>query len=59
MQATDIKYDVPFEVTKKQYNALINGCEGIVAGNEENGKYYIKVWLREYSNHVIKIYNAN
>ena len=59
MVATDIIYDVPFEVTKKQYNALMSGCEGIVAGREENGKYDIKVWLTKYNNHIINILNGN
>ncbi len=44
-----IKYDTPIEVTKSQYNTLMNKFAGIVAGREEEGKYYIKVWLMKYA----------
>lgn len=50
----EIKYDTPIEVTQKQYNAIMQNCEGIVSGREESGKYYIKVWLTKYSNIVRK-----
>ena len=51
---TEIKYDTPIEVTQRQYNAIMSNCEGIVAGREEAGKYYIKVFLTKYSNLVKK-----
>lgn len=51
----EIKYDIPIEVTKDQYRILMRECCGIVAGREENGKYYIKVWLMEYANYVRRI----
>lgn len=50
-----IKYDTPFEVTKQQYNRLMTHCEGVVAGREENGKYYIKVWLMNHVNYVRQV----
>ena len=41
-----IRYDVPFEVTKKQYDALRNECRGVLCHRVDNeGKYWIKVWL--------------
>lgn len=51
----EIQYNVPFEVTKEQHNKLMINCAGIVTGREENGKYYIKVWLMKYKEHVEKI----
>ena len=34
----EIKYDVPFEVTKDKYEELMSKCAGIVAGREEEGE---------------------
>ncbi len=48
-----IKYDTPIEVTKSQYNTLMNKFSGVVCGLEDNGKYYIKVWLMQYA-HLIE-----
>lgn len=45
---TEIKYDTPFEVTKEQYEQLMKQCDGLVAGREEKGKYFIKVWLKGF-----------
>jgi hypothetical protein len=47
-----IKFDIPFEVTEKQYNDLLNKCAGIVAGQKRDGKFYIKVWLMNYAGYV-------
>lgn len=48
----EIEYDVPFEVTKEQFNFLMNNFQMVVAGQtpEDNpeGKYMIKVWLMKY-----------
>lgn len=52
--AEDIEYDTPFEVTQKQYNAIMSNCQGIVAGREESGRYYIKIWLTKYSDLISK-----
>ena len=54
MEATEIKYDVPIEVTQKQYNSIMNSCCGVVAGREADGKYYIKVWHMVYVHEVRK-----
>ena len=43
-----IGYDIPITVTEKQYRHLMKEFGGAVAGREENGKYYIKVWMMEY-----------
>ena len=52
---TEIKYDTPIEVTKSQYHKLMTDCAGVVAGLEENGKYFIKVWLMKYKSHIQRI----
>lgn len=44
----DIKIDTPIEVTETQYKNLMYKCSGMVAGREENGKFYIKVWMMRY-----------
>ena len=51
----EIKYDIPIEVTEKQYRKLMTECAGIVAGREENGKYYIKVWFMKYTEYVKRV----
>jgi len=48
----EIKYDTPIEVSKNQYKKIMQDCSGIVAGLEQNGKYYIKVWMMTYANYV-------
>jgi len=50
-----IQYDTPIEVTKDQYNTLMHKFSGVVAGREEEGKYYIKVWLMQYAGLVAKV----
>jgi hypothetical protein len=51
----EIKYDVPIEVNESQYRKIMNECDGIVAGREENGIFYIKVWLMKYA-YVVRKY---
>jgi len=55
----ELKYNEAVEVSKKQYDAVTSKCSGIVAHREENGKYYIKVWLMSYVNFVIKLLKEN
>jgi hypothetical protein len=45
----ELVYNTPIEVTEKQYKAVMNHCSGIVAGREDSGKYYIKVWFMKYA----------
>lgn len=48
-----IKYDTPIEVSEKEYGVLMNAFREIIAGRkDENGKYYIKLWLMRYKNHL-------
>jgi hypothetical protein len=55
----EIKYDVPFEVNRKQYNMVMSKCEGMIAGMEENGRCYIKVRLTEHKSYILKVINEN
>ena len=59
MDATAIKYNEPFEVTEKQYKALMKEADGIVAGQIKDGKHYIKIWLMKYKDFVIEVINTN
>ena len=47
-----IEYDKPFEVTEKQYRAVMKNCDGMVAGQVSGEKYFIKVWLMKYSKEI-------
>lgn len=47
-----IEYDKDIEVNESQYRFLMNNFQGIICGREENEKYYIKVWLMKYANHI-------
>lgn len=52
----EIKYNVPIEVTEKQYLFMMDKLAGIVAGRkDQNGKFYIKVWAMKYAPVVEKI----
>lgn len=56
----EIKYDIPFEVTKKQFDNIIKNCGDIVVGryDDEEQKYYIKVWRMSYVKMVKKYLGA-
>jgi hypothetical protein len=51
----EIRYNVPIEVTQRQYNICMSSLSGIVAGRVENGKYYIKVFLMKYKKEVQRV----
>lgn len=57
----EIYLDTPFEVTENQYNVLMSKFPGVVAGryDEDNNKYYIKVWLMKYKPYVEDILKNN
>lgn len=50
-----LTYDTSIEVTEKQYVFLMSEFEGVVAGMQKDGKFYIKVWLTRYSKQINKI----
>ncbi len=43
-----IEYNIPVEVTEKQYKELTNKFSGIIASRKEDGKFYIKLWMMKY-----------
>jgi len=46
----EVRYDVPIEVTKTQYDLMLSKLDGIVCGrhDEVNGKFYVKCWNIQY-----------
>ena len=53
-----IQYDKPFEVTEKQFNALRDKCSGMLCHRiDDNGKYWIKVWLMNEVGYIKEILN--
>lgn len=55
-----IVYNVPFEVSRNQYAALINRLGGVVAHryDPETGKFFVKVWVMKYVSNVKQILNS-
>jgi hypothetical protein len=50
-----LHYNVETEVSKKQYDILRTEFSGIVAHREDNGKYYILLWLSRYRKQVERV----
>lgn len=49
----DIKYDTPIQVSEKEYGILMNAFREIICGRkDENGNYWIKLWLMRYKEHL-------
>lgn len=55
----NLEYDTPVEVTEKQYRAIMPKWNWVVCGREENGKYFIKLWVTKYRGHVQQILELN
>jgi hypothetical protein len=55
----NIKYNTPIEVTRTQYNHIMTKLSGICAGQIKDDKYFIMVWLMEYSKLIKQIINQN
>lgn len=52
---TELPYDTPIEVNILQYRNIMSKCRGMVAGRkDENGKYWIKVWMMQHSDYILK-----
>ena len=47
-----MKYDTPVEITKEQYNYLKVNYAGIVAHKNEDGRYWIKLWMMKYKDEI-------
>ena len=54
----EIVYDKEYEVSKKVYNILMTQYFGTCAGRTENNKFYIKVWMMNYADQILKIINT-
>lgn len=49
---SELKYNIPVEVTKEQYDRLKVEASGIIAHRQENGRYWIKLLLPKYKQYV-------
>ena len=56
MESIKIKYDTPVEVSKTQYDYMMNNLDGIVCGrfDENENKHYIKCWNMRYKKLIIE-----
>lgn len=54
----NLQYDTPIEVTKRQYDIIMNDYAGTCFGREENGKYYIKLASRGFKKIIERILNT-
>ena len=50
-----LTYNVPFEVTKDQFNLLLKNFPGAFAHRKNNDKYLIKLWSMRYKDQIEKI----
>ena len=52
----EIKYDIPIEVTKKQYQRIIKKFSQIIAHriDDDDGRYWIKLWAMEFKDELEK-----
>lgn len=54
----EFKYDVPQEVTKEQYEAMMHKLSGLVAGRISEGKYFIKLMMPKYKDYVENFFKS-
>lgn len=54
-----VMYDTPIEVPKHKYDQLMKFYAGIVAGQKDKDKYYIKVFVMKYAKDIERIINSN
>lgn len=50
-----LEYNVPIQVTKEQYNLIMDKYAQSCAGREANGVFEIKLWDMRYKNLLTKI----
>ena len=50
-----LEYNKPIEVTENQYRVIMTQLAGICAGKEEDGKFYIKLWMTKYKKNVQQV----
>lgn len=55
MMPEKLEYDTPIEVNILQYKNIMSKCRGMVCGRkDEDGKYWIKVWMMKYEDFILK-----
>lgn len=55
---THIKHDTPIEVSKKKYDYIMTRLAGTCAGQERDGKCFIKLWHPSGKRELLKTLNA-
>jgi hypothetical protein len=51
----EVEYDIPIEVTEKQYRRIIPRFRMIVAHRRDaEGRYWIKLWVMGYRDRLLK-----
>lgn len=53
-----LEYDVPVEVSEKAYRTMMNKCSGLIAGREDAGRFYIKIWMMKYRSYTESLLKA-
>lgn len=53
-----IRYNTPIEVSEKHYRILVKEFAGVLCHKEKEGKFYIKVWLMQYSKYIKQVLNS-
>jgi len=53
-----IESNTEIEVDKEQYQYLIKNFAGVVAHRESEGKFYIMIWLKEYTKPIESFLNS-
>lgn len=54
-----IEYDVPFEVTQKQFIEIKRTLSGYALCREEDGRYFCKLWYMKQKARLMLIINGN
>lgn len=58
MKIEDIIIDEPIEVNRSQYMEAMAILSGHVAGQERDGKFYIKLWTSRKKQRLLSIVNS-
>ncbi len=60
MQLSEIIVDKPIEVSEAKYKSAMTNLAGVVAGQEKDGKFYVKLWNGHtvYKKRLLSILNS-
>lgn len=53
-----LKYNEPIEVTEKQYFFLTSMYSGLIVRRQEEGKYFIKLWVMQFKTEIEHLLNT-